>query len=102
MPGFRLTPDAQADLIEIRRHSLQQWGAEQSQKYLCEIQNTIGLLAETPALGKSRPDVGADVHSFPQGSHIIYYVIHKQQVVVFWVRHKRIVPVAHLTERGLT
>jgi toxin ParE1/3/4 len=102
MPGFRLTPEAQADLIEIRRYTLQQWGAEQSQKYLREMRNTMGLLAETPALGKSRPDVGADVHSFPHGSHSIYYVVHEQQLVVFGVLHKRMVPAAHLTERGLT
>lgn len=101
MPAFRLTSDAQADLIEIRRYTLQQWGAEQSQKYLREVRNTIGLLAETPALGKSRPDVGANVHSFPQGSHIIYYVVHEQQLVVFGVLHKRMVPLAHLAERGL-
>lgn len=102
MPAFRLTPDAQADLIEIRRYTLQQWGAEQSQKYLCEIRNTMGLLAETPALGKSRPEVGANVYSFPQGSHIIYYVVHEQQLVVFGVLHKRMAPLAHLNERGLT
>ena len=102
MPVFRLTPDAQDDLIEIRRYTLQQWGAEQSQKYLREIRNTIGLLAETPALGKSRPEVGANVHSFPQGSHVIYYVIHNQQMVVFGVLHKRMAPLAHLNERGLT
>lgn len=102
MPVFRLTPDAQDDLIEIRRYTLQQWGAEQSQKYLREIRNTIGLLAETPALGKSRPEVGANVHSFPQGSHIIYYVVHNQQLVVFGVLHKRMAPLAHLNERGLT
>lgn len=99
---FRLTPDAQDDLIEIRRYTLQQWGAEQSQKYLREIRNTIGLLAETPALGKLRPEVGANVHSFPQGSHIIYYVVHNQQMVVFGVLHKRMAPLAHLNERGLT
>lgn len=102
IPAFRLTSDAQADLIEIRRYTLQQWGAEQSRKYLREILNTIGLLAETPALGKSRPDVGATVHSFPQGSHIIYYVVHEQQLVVFGVLHKRRAPFAHLAERGLT
>lgn len=101
MPSFRLTPNAQADLIEIRQYTFQRWGAEQSQKYLREIRQTIGLLAETPALGKSRPDVGTNVQSFPQGSHIIYYVIHAQQLVVFGVLHKRMVPFDHLADRGM-
>ena len=52
MPGFRLTPDAQTDLIEIRRFTIRQWSKAQSQKYLSELQQTIRLLAETPSLSK--------------------------------------------------
>ncbi|WP_299735521.1 type II toxin-antitoxin system RelE/ParE family toxin [uncultured Endozoicomonas sp.] len=57
------------------------------------------LIAETPALGKGRSDVGLDVLSFPQGSHVIYYVVHEQQIIVFGVLHKRMVPLNHLAER---
>ncbi len=37
--------------------------------------------------------------SFPHASHVIYYVVHEQQLVVFGVLHKRMVPVKHLIER---
>jgi len=96
---FRLTPDAKSDLIEIRHFTIKQWGIAQSQKYLSELQQTLCLLAETPSLGRSRPDVGTDVLSFPQASHVIYYVLHEQQLVVFGVLHKYMVPLNHLTER---
>ncbi|MCP4193129.1 MAG: type II toxin-antitoxin system RelE/ParE family toxin [Planctomycetaceae bacterium] len=96
---YRLTPDAQTDLIEIRRFTFNQWGAAQSQKYLFELRQTIRLLAETPSLGKSRPDVGSSVLSFPHASHVIYYVAHEQQLIVFGVLHKRMVPLNHLAER---
>jgi len=99
MPGFRLTSDAQSDLIEIRHFTIKQWSRAQSQKYLSELQQTIRLLAETPSLGKSRSDVGSNVLSFPCSSHIIYYVVHEQQLVVFGVLHKRMVPFNHLAER---
>jgi len=99
MLSFRLTPEAKSDLIEIRHYTLKQWGAAQSQKYLSELRQTIRLLAETPLLGKSRPDVGSDVLSFPQASHIIYYVVHERQLVVFGVLHKCMVPLNHLAER---
>ena len=101
MPDYRLTPDAQFDLIEIRRFTLQQWGPTQSLKYLSELRKTIRLLAETPSLGKPRPDVGADVLSFPYVSHIIYYLVHEQRLVVFGVLHKRMVPTNHLLERKI-
>ena len=96
---YRLTPDAQTDLIEIRRFTVNQWGAAQSQKYLFELQQTIRLLTETPSLGRSRPDVGSSVLSFPYASHVIYYVVHEQQLIVFGVLHKRMVPLNHLAER---
>jgi toxin ParE1/3/4 len=99
LPNYHFTPDAQSDLIEIRRFTLQQWGSAQSLKYLSELRKTIRLLAETPSLGKSRPEVGTNVLSFPYVSHVIYYVMHEQQLVIFGVLHKRMVPVNHLVER---
>jgi toxin ParE1/3/4 len=100
MPAtYRLTPDAQSDLIEIRRYTVQQWGPAQSQKYLSDLRKTIRLLAETPSLGKSRPEVETDVLSFPHVSHVIYYMVHEQQLVIFGVLHKRMVPFNHLVER---
>ena len=101
MAHFRLTPDAQSDLIEIRRYTQQQWDNTQSKKYLSELRQTLHLWAETPSIGKSRPDIGIDILSFPHVSHIIYYVIHEQELVVFSVLHKRMVPLNHLMDREI-
>lgn len=101
MPDYRLTPDAQSELIEIRRFTLKQWGSAQSQKYLAGLRQTIRLLVETPALGKPRPDVGSGVLSFPHVSHVIYYLVHEQQLIVFGVLHKRMLPLNHLAEREI-
>ena len=101
MAHFRLTPDAQSDLIEIRRYTQQQWDNTQSKKYLSELRQTLHLLAETPSIGKSKPDIGIDILSFPHVSHIIYYVIHEQELVVFSVLHKRMVPLNHLMDREI-
>lgn len=99
MLNYRLTPDAQSDLIDIRRYTVKQWGETQSQKYLAELRQTIRLLAETPSLGKTRSDVGEEVLSFPHVSHVIYYLVYERQLVVFGVLHKRMVPVNHLVGR---
>nr|WP_321241774.1 type II toxin-antitoxin system RelE/ParE family toxin [uncultured Tolumonas sp.] len=102
MPGpYRLTPDAQSDLIEIRRYTVIQWGLVQSKKYLLELRQTIRLLAETPSIGIHRPEVGERVFSFPHVSHVIYYIQQEHQVVVFGVLHKRMVPLNHLLERDM-
>ena len=100
MPTYRLTPDARTDLINIRRFTLTNWGADQSRKYLDKLRQTMQLLSATPSLGKSRPDIGAGVHSFPHGSHVIYYLVHANQLVVFGVLHKQMVPEKHLEQRS--
>jgi toxin ParE1/3/4 len=99
--NYRLTPDAQADLIEIRRFTVQQWGKMQSEKYLSGLQQTFRLLASSPALGRSRPEVGSGVLSFPYVSHVIYYLIHERQSVIFGVLYKRMVPANHLDGREM-
>ncbi len=98
---YRLTPDAQSDLIEIRRFTRVQWGAAQSKKYLFGLRQTIRLLATTPLMGKNRPEIRENVFSFPYVSHVIYYVEHEQQLVVFGILHKSMVPLSHVGEREL-
>lgn len=102
MSTYHITPDARADLIDIRQYTVQQWGKPQSQSYLSELRQTIRVLAETPSLGKSRSDVGTGVLSFPHASHVIYYVEHDYHIVVFAVLHQRMLPSQHLTEREIT
>ncbi len=99
MQGFHLTPDAQADLLDIRRFTLSQWGVAQAQRYLAQLRRAMQLLAETPSLGKGRPDVAPNVSSFPHASHVIYYIVHEQQLVVFAALHKRMVPIRHISDR---
>lgn len=99
MPGYRLTPDTQSDLIDIRHYGIEHWGIAQAQHYLSELRVRVHLLAETPNLGKPRPEVAEGVRSFPYGSHVIYYMVHEQQVVIFGVLHQRMVPLKHLLDR---
>tara|TARA_R110002020_G_scaffold350210_1_gene563617 strand:+ start:28380 stop:28682 length:303 start_codon:yes stop_codon:yes gene_type:complete len=97
--GFRLTRDAQQDLKAIRRYTVDTWGQEQSRKYLQGARETMELLAEFPAQGLARLDVGEGVFSFPYGSHMLYYRLEKKQLVVFAVLHQRMVPTEHLQGR---
>ena len=101
MRNYRFTPDAQSDLVEIRRFTLAQWGSEQSKKYLSELRQVIRLLSETPKMGRQRPKLGLDVFSFPHSSHVIYYQYSVKQLVVFAVLHKSMVPGSHLDDREI-
>jgi toxin ParE1/3/4 len=100
--NFRLTPDAQADLFEIRHYTVDHWGGIQSKKYLSDLRQTIKLLAETPKIGKQHPNIGPDIFSFPNVSHLIYYTLDEQQLIVFAILHKSMVPFNHLGERDIS
>lgn len=97
--GFRLTRDAQQNLRDIRRYTVNTWGQPQSKTYLEGMQDAIRLLAEFPGQGLARQDVDDGVFSFPYGSHMLYYRLEKQQLVVFGVLHQRMVPERHLKGR---
>ena len=101
MPGYRLTSDAQSDLIGIRQYGIQHWGVAQSNYYLSELRLRIQLLAETPNLGKRRSDVAEGVRSFSCGSHIIYYIELKQYIAIFAILHQRMAPLNHLLDREI-
>jgi toxin ParE1/3/4 len=96
---YRLTPDAQSDLIAIRRYTLVQWGSAQSKKYLSELRQIMSLLSVTPKLGTQRSELGAEVFSFSHSRHVIYYQCLAKQLIVFGILHKRMLPMAHLEDR---
>ena len=100
--NYKLTPDAQSDLVEIRRFTLSQWGNNQSKKYLSELRQVIRLLSETPNLGKQQQGLGLDIFSFPHSSHVIYHPHRSKPLVVFAVLHKSMVPGTHLDDREIS
>ncbi len=101
MTMYRLTKDAQQDLIKIRHYTLKNWGNKQSGKYLSELQQTIRLLSEVPEMGRKRSDISTDTLSFPHVSHVIYYLQQEQEcILVFAVLHKSMVPNNHLENRS--
>ncbi|MDP4529178.1 type II toxin-antitoxin system RelE/ParE family toxin [Alkalimonas delamerensis] len=99
MSGYELTPEAKADIHQIRRFSLSHWGELQTNLYLTKLTNSFSMLAEHPRLGTHRPDVRQEAYSFPCQSHVIYYICKTEKVIVFAVLHKHMIPEQHLTER---
>jgi toxin ParE1/3/4 len=85
---FRITNRAKADLIEIGRYTAQRWGKEQRNKYLKEMDYCFHLLARNGRLGKHRPDVHQEYFSFPQGSHVIFYMINESYIDIIGIPHR--------------
>ena len=58
MTPFRLTDRAGMDLIEIGAFTEQRWGRKQRNHYLAAIDKALHQIAEHPAIGSAREDLG--------------------------------------------
>lgn len=96
---YKLTPAATADLIDIQKYTLEQWGKAQSVKYLESLHKTAQLLADNPLMGKSRPDVKKTAYSFAHYEHVVYYAVNPGGIVIFAVLHQTMQPKPHLADR---
>ena len=85
---FRITPRAYEDLKNIARYTLQHWGKEQRDIYLRALDKRFAWLAEHSLVGKHRPDIWDGYYCFPQGSHLVFYLIRDGGIDIIGVPHK--------------
>jgi toxin ParE1/3/4 len=86
--SFRLTPRAAADLDAIADYTIETWGLAQLETYLMGFNNRFQWLADNPLAGRERNDVQPGFRSYPEASHIIFYIINEDQVDIIGIPHK--------------
>lgn len=86
--SFRLTPRAYDDLKNIARYTRQQWGEGQRARYMRALDERFRWLAEHPRSGTHRPDIAEAYYCYPQGSHLVFYIISADAIVIIGVPHK--------------
>ena len=72
----------------IGRYTERQWGKLQRNTYLKALEKHFGWLAKNPQLGKHRTDVAEGYYSFPQGEHVVFYLIGGEGIDVIGIPHK--------------
>ncbi|MBT3532412.1 MAG: type II toxin-antitoxin system RelE/ParE family toxin [Rhodospirillaceae bacterium] len=85
---YRVTPRAFGDLRNIGRYSAATWGKSQRDRYLREIDRRFAWLADNPRLGTHRPDINEGYFCFPQGSHLVFYLIREDGIDIIGIPHK--------------
>jgi toxin ParE1/3/4 len=88
MAKYRITPRAQDDLKNIGRYTQQHWGEAQRNAYLKNLENRFDWLAESPSLGRHRTDVAEGYYSFPEGQHIVFYLLNSDCIDIIGIPHK--------------
>ncbi len=87
MGEYRLTRRALADLETIADYSIDHWGPRQTQAYLEKLEDRFAWLAQNPDLGKVRDDIATGYRSFPEGAHVIFYVLLEDAIAIIGVLH---------------
>jgi len=88
MAKYRVTPKARDDLKNIGRYTEQHWGKAQRDRYLKNLEKRFSWLAESPRLGKYRTEISDGYYSFPQGKHVVFYLISNEGIDIIGVPHK--------------
>ena len=96
MYKIHLSADAEEDLTGIWLHTLQEWGIEQADHYLDELQARFSHLAAHPNLGRAREALRPGYFSLPVNQHIAYYTVSGTTIRIIRVLHSRMDPQLNL------
>ena len=83
------TPAAGRDIENIWRHSFEQFGLRQAEAYLRDIQHAAQTVADDPRRGRSCDDIRAGYRKFSVGSHVLFYRVADETVIVVRILHRR-------------
>ena len=84
---LRLGAIARADLADIRRYSIGEFGAEIADAYFRGFAKAFRRLRSHPYAGQARPDIAAEARSLTHRQHRILYRVEKDQIIVIRVLH---------------
>jgi toxin ParE1/3/4 len=89
MPEYRLAPKAREDMQAVWLYSLKQWGTQQTGRYIDDLTEAFGLLAESPKAGTACENIRAGYRKYPVIRHVVYYRETDYGVEVMRVLHDR-------------
>lgn len=84
---LQLTQRALADLKEIERYSVQEWGRKTAGKYLDDIAAALDRLVENPQLLKLEPEFSPNLFFFRVRKHFLVCDCQGDSIIVLTVIH---------------
>ena len=84
---YILSEIADKDLEDIFDLTFDEFGFDQAEKYLLEIEEIFQNLIINPQIGKKRDEIKQGLYSFPKDNHIIFYRILDNHIRIVRVLH---------------
>ncbi|GBE46023.1 toxin ParE1 [bacterium BMS3Bbin11] len=89
MPSYHLSPEAKKDLLTIHAYTRKRWGAQQAQKYIDALEKRCDELAQSPHMGRERPEIKPGYRSITEGKHVIFYRVGDSGIEILRIPHGR-------------
>ena len=96
MHNYRLSSRAEQDLIDIYLYTLEMFGFAQAESYSKEITDVFGMLAANPRIGRPDPILGDEYRRHEHGSHVVFFSIDADGIVIGAVLNEGMCPELHL------
>jgi toxin ParE1/3/4 len=96
MAEYRLTPAAEGDLEAIWTYTLQQWSAEQADRYIDTLTAAFAELAQSPKNAPACDQIRPGYRRRSIGRHMIYFRTTTFGIVVVRILHDRMDAQRHL------
>lgn len=93
---LQFSPAARADLDDIFEYTHDLWGAAQAVRYLRDIQATCESLISGHAAGQSAEHVRTGYRKSVSGSHMIYFRVADERLIVIRILHQSMDVERHL------
>jgi len=87
MLHIEISNQADADIEAIFDYYINQFGQDQTVKYLLGLDASFDLLAQNPRAGKFRKELEYDLYSFVYVSHIVFYRFNVNRLRIERVLH---------------
>lgn len=86
---YRLSEAAAHDIDEILEQSLVEFGVRQTEAYYTLLMHRLELLGGNPAMGSVAEDIRPGYRRFPHESHVIFYTIRAEDILIVRILHQR-------------
>lgn len=94
----RITPRARDDLKSIGRYTERTWGNAQRNRYLRSLEARFQWIAKNPHAGKHRTDICESYYSFPEGQHVVFYLIDTHAIDIIGIPYKEMDTISYFLE----
>ncbi len=89
MGDYRLTRDADADLVQMFLYGFESFGVRKAEEYRDGMVRCLALLAENPRLGRPAEEVGPGTRRHEHAQHVIFYNELPDGLLITAIVHER-------------